>query len=181
MIGFFFADKHSREFNLVAMEDAKRGLLPSLRRNDYEISGRHGTVNFGNETYDTRQVTVDIAFLSVNEEILQELARDIAYWLSGRGLLYFDDEPHRAYDAVVYEPVDTDQIIRAKRASVTFECQPFAKTINFRQSINTSMSSGNKIPIESQGTQPTPCIIFFRNTGNTVITNLRITRRALVR
>jgi len=108
MIGFFYADNHSSEFNIVAMEDASRGLLPHLRRNDYEISGRHGTVDFGNETYATRQVEVDICFISVDERNLQELARKVAHWLSGKGLLYFDDEPHRAYTAVIYEAIDTD-------------------------------------------------------------------------
>ena len=53
MTGFFFANRHSREFNSVVMESAARGLLPSLRRNDYEISGRHGTVDFGGETNNT--------------------------------------------------------------------------------------------------------------------------------
>ena len=181
MIGFFFASRHSREFNIAVMEDAARGLLPSLRRNDYKITGRHGTTDFGNETYDTRQITVDICFISKDEPNLQVLAREIAHWLSGKGLLYFDDEPTKAYDAVVYQAVDTDQLIRAKRASVTFECQPFAKTINFLQSTNPSVNSGSTINIYSHGTQSTPAIITIRNIGNSNINNIKVIRRAMHR
>jgi len=101
MIGFFFANRHSREFTDVVMESAQRGLLPSLRRNDYEITGRHGTVDFGGETNNTRQIPVNITLVSKDEEILQELAHDVAFWLRGKGLLFFDDNPRRAFDAVV--------------------------------------------------------------------------------
>jgi len=180
MIGFFFANRHSREFWL-AMENAHRPLLPELNRNDYEVEGRHGTVDFGNETYRTRPIPVEICFISDTVQNLQTLARDIAFWLSGKGILFFDDEPGLAYDAVVYEPVDTEQIIRTKRATVIFECQPFAKTINFLQSINPNIPSGHTVDIMSNGTQATPGIITIRNTGSTNISDITIIRRALNR
>jgi len=177
MIGFFFANRHSTSFWL-AMENAHRPLLPAANSNEYTITGRHGTVDFGGETYQKRYITVDICFISNNVRDLQALARDIAFWLSGRGILYFDDEPDKAYDAVVHQAVDTAQIIRTKRASVVFECQPFAKTRNFLQSINAGLTSGDMVSVTSQGTQRTPCIVILRNTGTTNITNLSITRRA---
>ena len=180
MIGFFFNDRHSRDFNM-AMEDTGRGLLPSLRRNDYEITGRHGTVDYGNETYNTRQIRVDIAFLSNNIPDLQLMARDIAHWLSGKGILYFDDEPDKAYDAKIYEAVDTVQLIRAKRASVVFECQPFAKSINFRQNNFPGTRPGTEMLVVSRGSQPTPCIIIIKNTGTLNISNITITRKAVNR
>jgi len=156
--------------------------LPSLRRNDYEISGRDGTVDFGGETNDTRQIPVEITILSKNEEALQELAHDVAFWLRGKGLLFFDDNPRRAWDAVIYDAVDVDELITAKRATVVFECQPFAKDINFRQSINPGIPSGLIVDIFSNGTQPTPTSIFIlRNTGNVAVNNVTITRRALHR
>jgi len=182
MTGFFFANRHSSEFDVVAMEDASRGLLPSLRRNDVEASGRDGTINFGNETYNTRQIVVKITFISKDERQLQILAREIAHWLSGRGILYFDDEPERAYDAVIYEAVNTDQIIRAKRARIVFECQPFAKSRTFRQSINPGILHGHTLNIDSQGTQPThTSIVILQNTGTVAVNNITITRRALHR
>ena len=180
MVGFFFANRHSADFNM-AMEYAHRPLLPALNRNDYKITGRHGTVDFGSETYNTRPITVDICFIGKNVHDLQALARDVAFWLSGKGILYFDDEPNRAYDAVVYNQIDTQQIIRTKRAQVVFECQPFAQTINFLQSINPQTPPGHTIAIESQGTQSTPNITIIRNTGNTNITSLQLIRRALNR
>ena len=193
MTGFFFANRHSREFAQefregtgevahVVMEGASRGLLPSLRRNDYEISGRHGTVDFGGETNDTRQIPVNITLVCRDEATLRELAHEVAFWLRGKGLLFFDDNPARAFDAVVYESVDAEELIAAKRATVVFECQPFAKTINFLQSINPSIASGHTVDIFSNGTQPTPTsMIIMQNTGGVAITGLKIIRRALHR
>jgi predicted phage tail component-like protein len=182
MTGFFFNNRHSREFWLF-MENAHRPLLPELRRNDYEISGRHGTVSFGGETYATRQIAVDITFVEKDVTRLQTLAREIAAWLGRgtKGLLWFDDEIGMGYDAVVYEAVDTQQIIRTKRASVVFECQPLAKTIHFLQSIHGDVSSGHIMDVFSNGTMPTPVIIIITNTGAISTNNIRITRRALNR
>ena len=180
MIGFFFNNRHSRDFGL-AMEDAHRPLLPELRRNDYEITGRHGTTDFGGETYDTRQIVVDICFISDNVRNLQIAAHEIARWLSGKGLLWFDDNPTKACDAVVYNKVDTEQIIRTKRATVVFECQPFWKTIHFLQSVNSGVRSGRVMEVFSAGTVSTPTIIIIRNTGNINTNNIVIRRRALNR
>lgn len=177
MIGFFFNNKHSKEFD-IAMEQAGRGLLPSLRRNDYEITGKHGTIDYGNETYNTRQIPIDIAFISENVSDLQLKARDVAYWLSGKGMLIFDDEPDKAYDAKVYVAVDAEQLIRCKRASVTFECQPFAYSINYFQNNYSGVKNYQEMEVTSKGTQPTPCIIIIKNTGTINISNISITRRA---
>lgn len=177
MIGFFFNNRHSKEFD-IAMEQAARGLLPSLRRNDYEITGRHGTVDYGNETYNTRQIVIDICFLDENVSNLQLKARDIAYWLSGKGVLYFDDEPDKAYNARVYDAVDTEQLIRAKKATVIFECQPFANSINYLQNNYPNATSGAEMTVISNGTQPTPCIISIKNIGVANISNITITRKA---
>jgi predicted phage tail component-like protein len=163
------------------MEDANRPLLPAKRRNDYEISGRNGTVDFGGETYETRQIIVDICLISDNMNNLQTLARDIAFWLSGKGILVFDDEPDWAYDAVVYNQVSAEDIIRTKRASVEFECQSFAKSINFLQSASRGITSGFQTGIASGGTQATSARIILNNTGATIITSITISRRALRR
>ena len=160
------------------MEYADRPLLPQKRRNDYEISGRHGTVDFGDETYEPKPITVGICFISNNVENLQQTAREVAFWLSGKGTLSFDDEPGWGYDAVVYNEVSAEQIIRTKRASVIFTCQPFAKEINFQQNVNRNISGAFSVDIESNGTQATPARIIINNTGNTVITSLTISRRA---
>jgi len=181
MVGFFFAGKHSLDFKNVVMAYAQRGLRPSIRRNDYEISGRDGTVDFGEETFDTHPIPINIYLLGTDENNLRELAREVAFWLSGKGSLRFDDEPHREHDAAVYNSIDAEQFFNAKRATVTFECQPFAKSINFLQSVNPGIPPGFVANISSEGTQRTPARITLRNTGNTTITNLTVSRRALRR
>lgn len=179
MIGFFFANRHSSEFNTMAMVTSSRTLLPPMRRNDYQVAGRDGTVDFGGETYDTRQPTIDICFIDRDAHNLQALSHEVAHWLSGKGLLIFDDNPTKALDAVIYEGVEAEELYIAKRASVTFECQPDYKTISPLQSLNPDTASGNVIDIFSHGTRPTPGLFILRNTGNVALNNIVITRRSL--
>ena len=177
MTGFSFANKHSNSFRL-AMEQAHRPLLPAKLPNEYVISGRHGTIDFGNETYTTRQIIVDICFIAGNTHDLQTLSRDIALWLSGRGQLIFDDEPQKAYTAVVHESIDTIEFIRTKRASVIFTCQPFAKTVRPIQTEHINITLPQTITVINNGTQPTPIRIIIKNTGISNINGIKIIRRA---
>jgi len=180
MIGFFFKNQHSRDF-WMSMESAARPLLPQLRRGEYEIAGRHGTVQFGSETYAKRYIDIDIAFARRDARDLQTLARQLAHWLSGEGLLWFDDEPDKAYDAKIYDAVDTEQLLRVGRASITFECQPFARSIHFLQNVQANAQSGSVAQIYSHGTVDTPAIIILTNTGDLAMGDVWVSRRALNR
>ncbi|MCL2248679.1 MAG: phage tail family protein [Oscillospiraceae bacterium] len=180
MIGFFFSNRHSSDFWL-AMEDARRPLLPAKRQNTMQIAGRDGTLSLGDETYETSPIPVDICFISDNVENLQKVAREIAHWLSGKGRLIFDDEPDKHYQAVVYGQIDTEQLIRFKRATVTFECQPAARSNRLNQELSNGIASGHTTLIENSGTHHTGGTIMITNTGNVAINNIRITRRALHR
>ncbi|MCL1999137.1 MAG: phage tail family protein [Turicibacter sp.] len=181
--GFFFADKHSSEFNM-AVESVMRGLLPPKKAESqgFDVTGRHGNVVYNSPVFGIRQIIINVAFLDEDVFSLQKKARAVAHWLGGsEGLLYFDDEPDLAYNATIFEPVDAEEIITAKRATLNFTAQPFARSINFFQSNHNAVRSGVRMDVYTNGTQRAPCIIMLRNAGGSNITAVKFTRKAFHR
>ena len=101
-------------------------------------------------------------------------ARAVAGWLSGEGLLIFDDEPGKAYSAKVISGVSIEQIAITGRCEVVFLCGPFAESIQYNQQIVNSVSLPHTEPVNVNGTQETDCLIYITARGN--ITNLTVTR-----
>lgn len=181
MIGFTFKNIHSSHFNIGVKSD-DRSLIPELRKNEFVIPGRHGTVDFGLNTYEKRPISLKIGLMkndSWNE--LRTKARDIAKWLSGKGMLIFDDEPDKAYNASLYSYIGIEQIelLPMGTIGVVFECQPFAESLEYRQvNIPNITSKPYEIPVNVNGTSETCCIITIKNTGITNINNISIVRKA---
>lgn len=183
MIGFTFKNIHSSTFNIGVRSD-DRSLIPELRKNEFVIPGRHGTIDYGLNTYEKRPITMGLGLLkNTNWEQLRSQARDIAKWLSGKGMLIFDDEPDKAYDAAVYSYVGIEQIqsLPAGLATVTFECQPFAESLEYRQvNIPSITTKPFEVPVQVNGTSESCCIITIKNTGTTNISNITIRRKAAI-
>lgn len=183
MIGFTFRNIHSSTFNIGVKTD-DRSLIPELRRNEFVIPGRHGTVDFGLNTYEKRPIQIQIGLMkNTNWNQLRLKARDIAKWLSGKGMLMFDDEPDKAYDASLYNYVGIEQIelLPMGLLTVTFECQPFAESLEYRQvNIPNIITKPYEIPLSVSGTSETCCIITIKNTGTTNVSNITIRRKAAI-
>ncbi|MFA6809065.1 MAG: distal tail protein Dit [Eubacteriales bacterium] len=183
MIGFTFRNIHSSNFKIGA-KSIDRSIIPAKRKNEFVIPGRHGTIDFGNHTYETRPISVEIGLIrnsSFGE--LRESARQIAKWLSGEGLLIFDDEPDKAYQASVYDYIGIEQIelMPAGRLNVVFECQPFAESLEYRQ-VNVPSITDNayEIKVNVSGTAETCCIITIKNNGTSDINNITLIRKVEV-
>lgn len=178
MKGFTFANIHSSSFNLYVRSD-NRTISPSLRKNEFVIPGRHGTIDFGGNTYEPRNITMELILVRDTMEELRIQARDIAQWLSKSGLLIFDDELDKAYQAKVYENIDIEEIKAYGRSQVTFECQPFAESLEYRQvNIPNITTKPYEIPLNINGTNETCPIITIKNTGTSTIQDITITRKA---
>jgi predicted phage tail component-like protein len=175
--GFTFNDKNSSSFNIVARSD-DRSLLPEKRRNEFIIPGRDGAVDYGNNTYNNRIITVTITLVSRSLPDLREAARAAAKWLSGEGLLIFDDELGKAYRAKVYQPLSITQLVSCGEASVPFECRPFAESPTYNQITESFSDRPHQTPVIPAGTQDMPCIIYIKNIGKTNVSNITITRKA---
>lgn len=181
MIGFTFRNIHSSSFKIGA-RSIDRSVIPARRKNEFVIPGRHGTIDFGNNTYETRPISIEVGLVkNSNFNELRDNARDIARWLSGNGLLIFDDEPDKAYQASLFEYVGIEQVqsIPAGRLNVVFECQPFAESLEYKQvNIPGITQKPYEIPVNVNGTSETCPIITIKNTGTTNINNITIVRKA---
>jgi len=180
MKGFTFANIHSSTYELYVRSD-NRTITPALRKNEFVIPGRHGTLDFGNNTYEPRFITMELFLVRKTMEDLRKQARDIAHWLSKSGLLVFDDEPDKAYQAKVYNNIDIEEIAAYGKSMVTFECQPFAESLEYRQ-VNVSSITGNahEIKVNVSGTAETCCIITIKNNGTSDINNITLIRKVEV-
>ena len=177
-MGFTFAGKHISAIRGVAMRSMNRNLKPALRKNTAEIPGRDGWLDFGGDTYAGRQISVQIGFAPGSFAELRQAARQVAGWLSGSGLLIFDDEPDKAYKAQVIGQIDLEQLRFFGAADVEFECQPFAEALGYDQLVTDVTTAPAEITLTNKGTQRCPCLIVIRNTGTTDIDGLILTSKS---
>ncbi len=176
MIGFNFKNRHLSEFPAVFMKSDNRTLRPEIRKLTATIPGRDGTLDFGNDGYETRDIEVTLSMKTGQLPELRTLVRELAYWLSGSGQLIFDDEPDKAYHAQVIRPIDLEQISRTGKSQITFTCQPFAEALDYHRILQTVTKAAEEIPLVNIGTQETPCRITITNIGNTNIVDIILTR-----
>ena len=190
MIGFTFRNIHSSALNVIA-RNIDRTVVPRRRKNKFVIPGRHGTIDYGEGEYEERQIIVELGvFENTNLEDFRKNIRDIAKWLSGSGLLIFDDEPDKAYQASVNEYIginpyiEENYVIEAFAAGtigVVFECQPFAESLEYRQ-VNIPSITANpyEVEVNVSGTAETCCIITIKNNGTSDINNITLVRKVEV-
>ena len=139
-------NKHNSEFGVV-FNSQNRTITPAKRKNQYYVNGRDGYLDFGDETFENRIITLEINLLTNNMTNLRQKVRDVAYWLSGSGNLIFDDENDKAYVAKVFEAIDLEQLTTTGKANITFECEPFAQTPNFNQSIKNNTTPNSELMV----------------------------------
>lgn len=130
MIGFKFNNIESSTYNIIC-KSVNRPLLPPLRQKTIEILGRAGVYDYGNDTYDTRLITIHIFFARDTIANMRLRAREIAAWLgqSQWSKLIFGDETDKYYAAKIYEQVDLKTLIATGETDITFECQPYAYSV----------------------------------------------------
>lgn len=180
MIGFTFSNTHSSDLNIYALS-INRTLAPELRRNEFVIPGMHGTLDYGMNTYEKRYIPVELNLIKNSMQDLRLQAREVARWLSRESMLIFDDEPDKAYQAKVYENIEIEQITTTGKSVVTFECQPFAESLEYRQvNVPSITTKPYNVPLNVKGTSEVCCIITIKNTGTTNISNITLRRKAKV-
>lgn len=179
MIGFTFRGRHSSEFD-IGFKSVDRTLIPERRKREFEIAGRSGTYELASDEYDKRKISGVLGVMNnVNFEKLREKSRELAFWLSGSGLLIFDDEKDKAYEASVYNATGIEQLKLQPRGivNIVFDCQPFAIS-QLNQMQKNGRDSVN-LKINSKGNTRTQAtfIIKCKNTG---IKTIRITRKVVI-
>ena len=173
-LGFTFNNVHSRDMGVVFKSD-DRTLLPIKRVTRYVIPGKSGTYDI-EDGYENREIVCEVSFIGegYNYPGVRSRARAVAGWLSGEGLLVFDDEPGKAYSAKVVSGISIEQIAITGRCEVVFSCAPFAESLDYNQQAAGSVSLPHTEPVIVNGSQETDCLIYITARGK--ITTLTITR-----
>lgn len=174
MMGFTFNNVHSADMGVV-FKSTDRTLLPAKRITQYTIPGKSGTYDIA-DGYENRQIVCTVAFVGAGNAYagVRTRARSVAQWLSGEGLLIFDDEPEKAYSAKVIDGISIEQIAVTGHCEVSFLCAPFAESIGYNQKAVQSVSLPDTVTIDVAGTQETDGLIYITARGT--ITNLTVTR-----
>jgi predicted phage tail component-like protein len=125
MRGLTFKGIHSSVFNLIMLSD-NRQVLSDVTRQTKQIPG-YGTVDFGNDTYNEKTLSVILTYVAASLEALQTQAEQIGGWLYNDGKYYdliFDDAPQRKYKAKVTGKINLSQSTLIGKISVEFTCNP---------------------------------------------------------
>lgn len=174
--GFTYNGIHSSVFGIVC-DPQSRIILPEKRRVVTEIPGRSGHHMHSDGTYSSRQESFHCYFKKLSGKTIAESARDIAAWLSNDGVLQFDNEPDKFYDAYASGALPQERHLHYGEFDLTMTYSPpFAYTSNKQEQAVISASGGTMSAVMN-GTVDTPVRIVIRNTGNTIIQNMRISRK----
>lgn len=137
---------------------------PELNTTRKKVSGRHGTLKYGPETYGDVQVKIECDALE------PEKMPQILGWLTGEGPLRFSDEPDFAYDASIEKGFSRAQIsarFAEQRFTITWNCAPFRRAVPDPAQI-TIQASGTQIT--NPGTAPALPKIEIRGSGDFAVT-----------
>jgi len=127
MVSFEYKGIHGSEYGIICKTDS-RSLLPVVRRREFEIFGKSGIVDVGNNDYATKIMAVRLTYIGNSLIGLRSQARLIAAWLNSKKWekLIFDDEPDKYYLARAKDGIDLTNLHVTGEMTVEFECQPFA-------------------------------------------------------
>lgn len=159
----------------VQVQGITRVIKPAKRNIQTVIAGRSGTYDTTANAYDSIQIVMDCMYVGNNAPLF---ARQMALWLSGTNDLIIADEPDKTYTATVWADIPEDYVFSLRHFTLTFTCQPFARS-EAQQESRVITTSGGGMLIDVDGTAPTPCRIIIQNTGTTTITNLTITHSVI--
>lgn len=154
MIGSFsFNGIEAESFNLVC-RSVKRPLLPAAKIKRVELAGTSGAYDFDGKEYTIRQVTMRVTYLGKNFQELRTRARRIAAWLGVNvwAKLIINDEPDKYYLAKITDEIELESLWESGTLDITFDCQPFAMSVNETHISFPVIGSENKNFI-NEGTQ----------------------------
>ena len=173
--GFTYNGIHSSTYGIVC-DPKPRVIFPEKRRKITDIPGRSGHHMQADGTYLAREEVYHCYFKPPAGKTVPELAREIAAWLSTDATLVFDQEAGKYYDAYVSGALPQEQTLHFGEFDLSFTFSPpFAYTA-YKEVRGEITASGGTVQAAMQGTVDTPCRIIIKNTGNTIVQNLRVSR-----
>jgi predicted phage tail component-like protein len=173
--GFTFKGIHSSEFGVVETPQS-RVLSPTKKRTLIEIPGRSTAYIEEDGSYSSRSESILCSYVAQEGISLQRQVRLIAGWLDGVGELTFDYEPEMHYNAYLSSAPPAVKHLEYAQFTLTFTINhPFAYETATNK--NVIITDETPVKINTGGTVETPVRIFIKNTGQSTINNLIITRK----
>ena len=169
-----FSKTHSDDYNLI-VSSVNRAVLPKKEKRAVKVALRDEPVDFGDNAYSMRSITLRAALCCETLEDKRKALRKIAYWLSEKGQLSFDDEPNLYYVAELFTPLSQEEFAENSEFMLEFECEPFAYGERVIKSGKLGSGTANDLKIEYAGTRKTPFILTIINTGD-IISGLEISK-----
>lgn len=176
--GFTFRGIHSSTFNIIC-DPQSRQLIPGRRRNLITIPGRSGSYVQDDGTYSDREESFTCYYTKKDDSNISLQAREIAAWLAEEGVLCFDNEPDKYYNAFFSGTMPLTKHLKYGEFTLSFiYSHPFAYTAQ-QQIVQTITNREESIMIPVQGTAPTPVRIIIRNAGGSTVENIRIEHKLM--
>src|SRR6056297_1838676 len=125
MIGFTYRGKHSREFEGLVLKTNNNQLIPSKRFERITVPEKNGQYIF-EDGYNNKVLEFDCSLIRGSIQDRRQRAREIAYWLSGKGDLILDgenDKTYRVVRTVSNINLSLNQVV--DNFKVVFETEPF--------------------------------------------------------
>lgn len=116
-------------------------IKPQLRGEVIEIPGRNGSLFESEECYDTKQIEIECTIIPTTEEETKEIMMELPIWLDGFDKLILSDYPEYYYDARIINVIPIERLFKKYRKfPLTFEVQPFSKTLQEYEIIKTTLN-----------------------------------------
>lgn len=143
---FKFNGIKSSDKNIV-LKKYKPIFLPALNIEYEQVPGRHGSIEFNDNTRQDIVIEVDIAILGDSKTEVMVNARAVEHWLSQKGRLQFWDEPQRFYIGRIVNQIPLERTAVWGNVTLLFRCEPFAYLI---KSMAEEIILDDEIPICEQ-------------------------------
>lgn len=131
----------------IVLKGYKPIFLPALNAEYEQVPGRHGSIEFNDNTRQDIVVETDIAILGDSKQEVMANARAVEHWLSQKGQLNFWDEPQRFYIGRIVNQIPLERTAVWGNVTLLFRCEPFAY---FIKSMAEEIILDDKIPICEQ-------------------------------
>jgi len=140
LYGIKFNNKTSNELGLLVQITSKP-ILPEKKKNELEIPGLDGVIDFGNNTFANRLITMDIAIKTDTRENFNKKVREIANWLSVKGTLCLLEESDIYYVGQVFTYIDMQKLLfNCSTVSISFEVEPYAYQLTVPETVINSVT-----------------------------------------
>lgn len=131
--GFSFNAIHSNSISGLVVKTVSRPITSAMRDSKFTVplaDGEYGTATknlMGRAFYDTRIFTVSMQLAASNITSLYEKLTSISEWLTGPGILVFDDTAAVQWETLSVAPIDFAPERQGTKAvlAVSFEVQPY--------------------------------------------------------